>query len=205
MIFSRKYPLTALIAASALLMTTPIDAAPSARAKQRPSTICNIEFYSYWNVRANPDGPFDGNAPFQSFRLEAFSNGPSCRKALVVFVIRNLERQILHTQAYQAAQLATFGVVRTRDDMNLALADWTGPGKRENDHDLLTDWPIGANKPIAREFGLIIDPSITRAHYLAIKANRTPYVCYVQGMESMKCLVLQRGVLKPFGIQRFPG
>jgi hypothetical protein len=145
------------------------------------------------------------SGPTPKLKLEAFSDGPTCAKAITVFAVRDASGKVLHSETYQSQFVATLGEARTLPQMRLALRDWIGIGANPGFHADLPNWLAGATAPQEREFPFTPDQSITRADYLAVKARRMPVLCYVQGMESLKCLVYRNGGLEPFGIQSFPG
>lgn len=89
--------------------------------------------------------------------------------------------------------------------MQAALADWILPVNRSNFKAGLPDWLPGADAPVEQEFGFTPAETMTREEYLGIKGDRTPLRCYVQGMESINCVIFHGGVIDPFGLQAFPG
>ncbi len=138
-------------------------------------------------------------------RVEAFSNGPTCAKAVVVYVIRDASATVLFHEAYQSEFVATTAEARTPAQMRAALTEWTSTGTARQFHASLPNWLAGASAPVQTEFPFMPDEGITRQDYLAIKAARTPALCYVQGMESLNCVIYRNGKVEPFGLQSFPG
>ena len=145
------------------------------------------------------------NGPTPRLRLEAISDGPNCAKAIAVITIRNAAGSVLFSQSYTADVLAPTSGVRTVVQMRAALNNWLKAGRDRSIHAFLPNWVAGADKPVDIEFPFMPDETITREAYLAIKANRTPVLCYEQGLESQNCLVYRNGDMEPFGIQMFPG
>ena len=169
------------------------------------SAVPNIA-HSQASVRctARATAPWVGG-PAPRLRLEAFSDGPTCAKAIAVFAVRDSVGKVVFSQSHTSEFLATTSQARTPTQMRAALGAWLGAGDRRFNHATLPNWLVGADRPVEQEFPFMPDPSITRADYLAIKSSRAPVLCYVQGMESLNCLVYRNGGLEPFGIQSFPG
>ena len=195
----------AFTALLALAFVATSHAAPRVAPKAGVAPGCSVESGYVWAVRPNPERAPQRGVADRNFALQAFSNGPTCAKAVVVFVIRDPSGKIVHAAAHQSEYVLPTKDARTRVQMQAALADWVGAATMADNHDNLPNWPAGMATPAPHEFPFTPDPDISRADYLAIKANKTPYFCYVQGMESMRCLVLKDGALEPFGVQSFPG
>jgi hypothetical protein len=143
--------------------------------------------------------------PNPRVRIEAFSDGPSCAKAVAVIVVRDVLGSVLYSDSYQTQFVLPLSEARSRTQLQAALQNWmtgvNGASLKNN----LPDWVRGATAPIEKEFGFSPAEGITRDDYLAIKSGRAPLLCYVQGMESIKCLVYRNGGFQDFGIQAFPG
>ena len=200
----RIISLTAL-ALIALGTTIGVATAASPSVKAAPMPRCVASATASWNVRPNPDQPPRAGVANRRFRVEAFSDGPTCQKAVVVFVVRDDRGVVLHHAAYQSEYVAITKDARTRTQMQSALSEWVGRGASRDRHENLPNWTAGAPAPVPREFPFTPEDGITRAAYLTVKTNQTPLLCYVQGMESINCLVLREGTLEPLGIQSFPG
>ena len=183
----------ACLAAIACVAVMPAHAAARA-SDSAPSPRCTAFASAPWV-----------NGPTPRLKLEAFSDGPSCAKAVAVITIRNAAGSVLFSHSYIGEVLAPTSGVRTIVQMRAALNSWLQAGRDRSIHANLPNWVAGADEPVDTEFPFMPDETITRADYLAIKANRTPIVCYVQGMESLNCLVYRNGDMEPFGIQTFPG
>lgn len=143
--------------------------------------------------------------PTPRLRLEAFSDGPTCAKAVAVLAVRDSTGKVLFSDTYVTEFLAITSDARTMPQMLAALGNWVNSGRTRFDNSTLPNWLAGADKPVDQEFPFTPDENITRADYLAIKTARAPVLCFVQGMESLNCLVYRNGGLEPFGIQSFPG
>ena len=162
--------------------------------ESRPAPRCTVNAAAVWV-----------NGPTPKLRLEAFSDGARCASAITVFAVRDGAGKILFSHSYTAEFVAPTSDVRTMAQMRVGLASWLGAGRDRTIHANLPNWIAGAAKPVDIEFPFIPDDTITRDDYLAIKANRTPVLCYAQGIESLNCLVYRNGDMEPFGVQLFPG
>jgi hypothetical protein len=67
-------------------------------------------------------------------------------------------------------------------------------------------WPHPQQGPTTSSgFEFDPEPWINRETYLAMRARAEPMFCYVQGLESLACLVERHGRLEKIGVQAFPG
>jgi hypothetical protein len=143
--------------------------------------------------------------PSPRLKIEAFSDGPSCAKAVAVFVVRDAAGTVLYSDSHQTRFVLPLSEARTRAQLQTALQRWMVGISSTNQKNSLPDWPRGAATPVDTEFGFTPAEGITREDYLAVKSGRAPLLCYVQGMESIRCLVYRNGGIDVFGIQAFPG
>jgi hypothetical protein len=196
---ARGYGLAGMTA----LLFAGFNAATIAQANPTPSPRCTAYASAPWTPR-----PAIRSAA-TTFKIEAYSEGPTCEKAVVVFVIRSQTGDILFEHSYRAYAVMTTSYARTRAQMTSALLEWVTPTPDLNRafFNDLTDWKAGADapEPTAEEFGFYPYPSISRGDYLRIRATRPPVLCYVQGIESSNCLVFEQGEFTKFGAQTFPG
>jgi hypothetical protein len=140
------------------------------------------------------------------YRIEAFSDGPDCARAVATLVIRSSSGAVLHHRSYQAEQVMPLSDARSRQAMQTALRSWVrGSGPEPQTTASLPNWPARADAPAGSEFPFYPEDGVTRDDYLAVKAKRLPYFCYVQGMESLACFVADKGGLEKLGVQTFPG
>jgi hypothetical protein len=49
------------------------------------------------------------------------------------------------------------------------------------------------------------DEGVDRDSYEQVRVAKVPVFCYVQGMESLACVVLKDGGMSKIGLQTFPG
>jgi hypothetical protein len=143
--------------------------------------------------------------PTPRLRVEAFSDGPTCVNAVVVYVVRDGQGKALYTNSFAANSVSLTAGMANVPAMRRALTDWLRLAQTSYRHENLPAWPLNADGPVLSEFPFMPDETIQRLDYLSIKRARTPILCYVQGMESLKCLVYRNGGLEPFGLQSFPG
>jgi hypothetical protein len=180
--------------ATACLAFIVAAAIPISHAQSATAARCNVSVGTVW-----------ASGPTPKLRIEAFSDGPSCAKAVIVYVVRTSSGRVLHSASYTSEFVSTTGDARTPSQMRTALSYWIGVRGNRFDNASLPNWLPNAEEPEAREFGFFPDESISRADYLAVRASRTPLLCYAQGIESMKCLIWRNNSLEPFGVQAFPG
>jgi hypothetical protein len=198
----RRFPILELALAGILVAATtwPASAQPRRKAALPPQNIgCTVSAATPWLI------PAKGTTPRTQLRAEAFANGPTCAKAIAVFVIRAPDGTVLHQESYIAENNAVTSEGATPATMRAALVRWTSYRNNDSFYDRLPNWAQNADGPEQREFGFIPDESQSRAEYLAIKAARPPSICYVSGIESLVCLIYRNGRLETFGVQPFPG
>jgi hypothetical protein len=183
----RLWTVSSILGLAALALIPMAQAQPSA-------PRCNVFVSTLW-----------ANGPTPKLKVEAISDGPSCAKAVITFVVRDNTGKVLHNQSFISEFVATTSEARTPTQMRAALRNWIGIQGGLVTNASLPNWLAGATAPEGREFGFTPDESITRADYLTIRNGRAPILCYVQGIESLNCLVWRNNGLEPFGVQAFPG
>jgi hypothetical protein len=182
----------------ALTIVAQFVTSEATKAYAQPATgRCNVFVSAPWE-----NGQTLIQAPIM--RTEAYSDGPSCAKAVIVYVVRDSKGRIIYSQSHVSQFVAITRDARTPRQMRAALRDWVSLRNSALTSSSLPDWLPNADGPVPREFGFTPDPSISRATYLAIRASRSPILCYVQGIESLRCLVWRNNQLEPLGIQQFP-
>lgn len=151
---------------------------------------------------SKPWTPVKGRA----YRAEAFSNGPTCPLAAVTIVVRAPDGKVLWADAAPAEHVMTFVEVKTRAQMTRALGEWLSQNHMFKSSAELPEWKKGADAPMSGEFQFIPEPEYDRDAYEQARAAKSPVFCYVQGMESMACLILSNdGQMTKIGVQTFPG
>jgi hypothetical protein len=157
-------------------------------------TTCDLKASAPW---APSRGPV--------FRAEAISSGPTCQNAVVTIVLRSKDGKPLWADAMPTSQLMTFQGIKTGAQMNRALVDWLGnPSTFKSSADL-PPWKAGEQAPRAGEFPFYPEAGVDQETYEQSRAARAPVFCYVQGMESMSCVVFRDGGMTKIGLQTFPG
>lgn len=137
--------------------------------------------------------------------VEAGTLGADCEHAVATIVIRD-QSGVAYAQAYPTAQVMDLAQARDSRAMRTALGEWIQSANHTIDTtSALPDWPEGAEGPQNGEFPFYVAEGFTRETYMALRERNAPVFCYVQGMESEKCLALEDGVLSEIGIQSFPG
>ncbi len=146
----------------------------------------------------------------KSYAIEAHAFGKTCDHAVAVVVIRGPRGQALWQDAFAANTLAPLVGTSDAAAMTTALADWISQKNvmYQTTADL-PPWQAGADQPMNGEFPFIPNPenSDTPQTWEKLRNSKTPVVCYVQGMESMGCFMLEKkaGTLTRIGTQLFPG
>jgi hypothetical protein len=187
----------ALVFLGNVAVAIPPQAAQAQAARPRPG--CNLIAATHWAIPASRD------TPATQVRITGRSIGSNCARAGLSYTITNARGRVLFRQTYQAENVAPFGEVRTRTQMQRALADWIKPVNGPTFLANLPNWVAGADAPEEREFGFMPAETMTREDYLGIIRSRSPIRCYVQGIESINCVLYHGGVIDPFGVQSFPG
>ncbi len=142
----------------------------------------------------------------QVYRTEAFSNGPTCAQAVVTLVVRAPDGSVAWADAAPGEHVMIFADVKARPEMARALADWLSQDSMFKTTRALPVWPEGAPEPKSGEFPFMPESWIDREYYERTRAEGPPLFCYVQGMESIACIVLSRdGQMEKIGVQSFPG
>ena len=144
----------------------------------------------------------------QKLSVEALSDGPSCSLAVVMLVIRNSKGEPLWIESNKASGVFTFTQANPANTkaMTEALKEWIMKDDRLQQAGALPDWKPGADAPEASEFPFYTDEGITRDDYLNMRNAKLPMFCYVAGIESEACLVLNKdGTIVKVGSQSFPG
>lgn len=139
------------------------------------------------------------------FRAEAFAHGPSCDKAVVLVVVRGADGTPLWTDSRVGAFVMLFAGVKTSREMQSALTEWIRQDHQFKSAASLPSWPPGAEQPVSGEFPFLPDEAVDRDFYESARRAQLPLFCYVQGMESMACVVLKDGGMTKIGVQLFPG
>lgn len=138
---------------------------------------------------------------------EATSSGPRCGAAKLALVLRGAGGEVLFKFDATADSVMPFVQVKSKADMQAALASWVADARTQMPTTAkLPNWKQGQDQPSDGEFPFYPDEGVKRAEYLALRAAKRPMFCFVQGMESLSCLVIGAdGKAKTIGAQSFPG
>jgi len=162
------------------------------------------------NALAGTTCDFKASVPWKPergplFRAEAMSSGPSCPNAVVTIVLRTGDGKPLWADAMPSSQLMTFQGIKTAAQMKRALVEWLdNPSTFKSSADL-PPWTKGEQAPQAGEFPFYPEAGVDQENYEQSRAAKAPVFCYVQGMESMSCVIFRDGGLSKIGLQTFPG
>ena len=176
------YPYTALI-----------EHVISARLESRPTAFCDAEASSVWH-----------GANDQIYTVTTSTTGPTCAHSVALLIVRNANGEVVWTDAIPAAHVRGLNTPATRTPMADALRHWIGSGAQGTTADL-PPWPNANEPPSNAGFEFDPEPWVSRATYLSMREHREPMFCYVQGMESLACLVERWGRLEKVGVQAFAG
>lgn len=141
----------------------------------------------------------------ENFSVEANTTGPDCARAVATFVIRNTGGEPIWAEAHLPAHIMTLASAHDPAAMNTALAEWTTNSSMMQSTSALPEWAANATSPQSGEFPFYLNDGYTRESYAAMRAANYPMFCYVQGMESLSCLIYGDGGIEQIGVQTFPG
>ncbi|GAM96915.1 hypothetical protein U91I_00536 [alpha proteobacterium U9-1i] len=172
-----------------------IERVISARLESRPSAFCDAEASGAWRGANN-----------RIYAVTASTTGPTCAQSVVLLVVRDSDGEVVWTDARPAAQVMGLTAPTTRTPMAAALQAWIGYGARGETTTDLPPWPLEREPPTsAGGFEFAPESWIDRETYLEMRARAEPMFCYVQGMESLACLVERWDQLEKVGVQAFAG
>lgn len=191
----------ALAILTALILTacTPPESQPSQQSQAGQQAAAEPN-----NCPAQASTPW--SAGQITYTVQAVATGADCASASVAFTVRDPSGASIAAETYQANQVMTLANAESVADMERRLAEWITPAgaARDSTGDLPV-WEVGADHPMSGEFPFYQDDGLDRAAYEALRRADAPMYCYVQGMESEACLVLQNGAFRKIGVQSFPG
>ena len=166
---------------------------------------CNATVSKKWNVgRSLP------------YSIVASSVGPDCKRAVALMVVRDGKGEVKYSFSSAAKDIGIFGnlaeaPVANKKIMRVALGEWLDAGLSSNQKRLskYLEWKAGTDGPAENppaEFPFTVSSDVSRETYEEWRKQNVPVFCFVQGMESMRCIVLTKdGSISEVGIQRFPG
>lgn len=150
------------------------------------------------------------------YSVEASSVGPDCKRAVALMVVRDGKGEVKYSFSSAAKDIGIFGnlaeaPVADKKIMRVALGEWLDVGLSSNQKRLSNylEWKAGTDGPAENppaEFPFTVSSDVSRETYEEWRKQNVPVFCFVQGMESMRCIVLTKdGSISEVGIQRFPG
>ena len=149
--------------------------------------------------------PATANATWESLQIEATTSGADCEQAEARIVIRNGGEQVWN-ETYPVSQNMALAGAADPEEMQRRLNEWINPpGAASDSTGDLPEWEANAANPMSGEFPFYVEEGVDRAAYEAVRGRDAPMFCYIQGMESAACLVLDNGRLTKIGVQSFPG
>lgn len=139
--------------------------------------------------------------------IEAITTGPDCARSVATLIIRNGSGEPIYSSTHLPPHLMTLKDASTPALMQTALEQWIDPASNTTmqTSSALPEWPANAISPQNGEFPFYVDEGYTRELYNEIRSANLPLYCFVQGMESLRCLALRNGALESVGVQSFPG
>lgn len=140
----------------------------------------------------------------QLFSIEATTEGPDCARAVATLTVRNTSGEPIYTQSHITSDLMTLAPAVDPAAMNTALTEWVAPETTMSTTSNLPEWAANADNP-GGEFPFYVGEGYTRESYAAMRAVNDPMFCYVQGMESLSCIIYGDGGIEHIGVQAFPG
>lgn len=141
----------------------------------------------------------------ENFSVEANTLGPDCARAVATLVIRNTSGEPIWADVRITSDIMTLAPAQDIAAMNAALAEWTTNSSTMQSTSALPEWPANATGPESGEFPFYPTEGYTRESYSAMRAANDPMFCYVQGMESLSCVIYGDGGVEQIGLQTFPG
>lgn len=150
--------------------------------------------------------PAQASASWDAFTIEAVARGGHCAQAQATLTIRNANGDLAYAETYEVAQVMVLAGAESPADIERMLREWVSPpGAAKDSTGDLPVWEAGAEQPMSGEFPFYPEEGMDRAAYEALRRSDAPMFCYVQGMESEACLVVQNGAVTKIGVQTFPG
>jgi hypothetical protein len=141
-----------------------------------------------------------------TYTAEASTQG-ECGLGELTLTVRNQNGETEFSDTYGPSDLFGFYDIFTFQDMTLALTDWVSNYADESSTAKLPPWPEGAESPEAGEFPFYVEDGVSQALYEEVRAQDRRMICFIQGSESLLCLVQhpETGDLEALGVQSFPG
>ena len=150
------------------------------------------------------------------YSMEASSVGSECKRSVVLIVVRDGKGEVKYSFSGPARDNAIFSgladtPVANTKNMRVALGEWLDAGlsSKKNKLSQYLEWKAGTEGPAETppaEFPFTVNSEVSRETYEEWRKQSLPVFCFVQGIESMRCLVLTKdGTIGDVGVQSFPG
>lgn len=141
--------------------------------------------------------------------IEASTAGPDCARAVATLVVRNASGEPIYADTHVTAHVMTLAGAADPAAMQTALTEWVDTSNPSFvNTGALPEWAANAELPSAGEFPFYPEGSAdesSRESWAALRAAAYPIFCYVQGMESLACVIYGDGGIELLGVQTFPG
>jgi hypothetical protein len=175
----------------ALIGILPAGVGITQKAAEATSGTCAITVEGLW---------------LDSFPVRASTDGV-CGQADVTLIVNNRDGEVLLSETQAPSSLFGFYEVDTPAGMTMALEEWIGFNTSSTTTGTLPDWIEGEAAPVTSEFPFYVDERVNHRVYTSIRSQDMPMICFVQGMESSRCLASdpEMLMLKLIGVQSFPG
>jgi hypothetical protein len=147
-------------------------------------------------------------SPTQNLTIEALADGPTCGQAVALLVIRNSKGEAVWTESTTTSDNFIFeqGSPSNPREMASTLKEWITKDERLSETGALPEWKNGSETPEGGEFPFYVHEGILKDDYTQLRDAKLPMFCYVAGIESEACLVLNKdGSITEIGSQSFPG
>jgi hypothetical protein len=144
----------------------------------------------------------------QTLWIEATTAGPDCARGVATLVVRNTSGEAIYTESFIAGQVMVLAGANDLAAMQTALDEWVAPQSSMTTTGALPEWPANVELPGRGDFPFYPDNhpyGYSREAYAALRAANDPMFCFVQGMESLGCIIYGDGGIEHIGVQTFPG
>jgi hypothetical protein len=133
-------------------------------------------------------------------------SGP-CQAADMSLTLTNASGDVIWHDTFRSNRVFEFNSATNAVEMQATLELWLGDYADMRTAGTLPEWLPGWDTPVGSEFPFYVDLGVTRDAYIAAREADRPMVCYAQGLESARCLIIAPGgtSVETLGVQSFPG
>jgi hypothetical protein len=161
--------------------------------------MCSCAGVGSWQAQAFDTCNAQAERKWNGVIIEAFAQGDECANAVVTMVVRDKNGKPLWSRAHIVAQLLNFTdpAPSNSQAMFKNLRGWiSGEGFMQSVENL----------NLKAEFPFTLSEQIDAKTFAAYRRQKRPIFCYIQGMESGNCLMIDKdGAVVDIGVQSFPG